>query len=60
MVTTIASGLPAKTRTIAAARRGNVVMGNEVAAPDTRNSPITAAYVVRHKRQTAFSRTNDA
>ena len=56
----MASGLPAKTRTSREARRGNVVMGNEVAAPDTRKSPITAAYVVRHNRQTAFSRTNDA
>ena len=28
-------------------------MGNDVAAPDTRNSPITAAYVIRHSRQTA-------
>ena len=35
-------------------------MGNEVAAPETRKSPITAAYVVRHKRHTAFSSTNDA
>ena len=26
-------------------------MGTEVAAPDTRNRPITAAYVIRHKGQ---------
>jgi len=31
-----------------------------VAAPDTRNRPITAAYVVRHRRHTAFRSTNDA
>ena len=35
-------------------------MGMEVAAPETRKSPITAAYVVRHTRQTGFSRTNEA
>ena len=35
-------------------------MGKEVAAPETRNSPITAAYVVRHNKHTAFSSTNDA
>ena len=29
-------------------------MGKVVAAPDTRNSPITAAYVVRHSGQTTF------
>ena len=36
------------------------VIGKEVAAPDTRNSPITAAYVIRHRMQTAFSSTNEA
>ena len=35
-------------------------MGKDVAAPDTRNSPITAAYVIRHSRHTLFSTTNDA
>ena len=31
-----------------------------MAAPDTRNSPITEAYVIRQSTQTSFSRTNDA
>ena len=29
-------------------------MGMEVAAPDTRKSPITAAYVIRHRTQTSL------
>src|SRR6185295_9687442 len=55
--TVSASGLVAKTRTSREARRGSVVIGKDVAAPDIRKSPITAAYVVRHSRQTAFRRT---
>src|SRR6266705_2377587 len=55
-----ASGLATKTRRSRYARRGNEVMGKVVAAPDTRKSPITAAYVVRHSRQTALSSTNEA
>ena len=35
-------------------------MGIEVAAPETRNSPITAAYVIRHSTQTSFRMTNEA
>ncbi len=35
-------------------------MGNEVAAPDTRKSPITAAYVTRQRTHTSFRSTNDA
>ena len=31
-----------------------------LAAPDTRNNPITAAYVVRQRRQTALRMNNDA
>jgi hypothetical protein len=30
-------------------------MGKEVAAPDTRNNPTTAASLVRHKTQYALS-----
>src|SRR5580765_8551346 len=54
-----ATGLPKKTRRSRDARRGKVVMGKVVAAPDTINSPITAAYVVRHSGQYIFNRTND-
>ena len=39
----MASGLATSTLKSLAARRGSVIMGMEVAAPDTRNSPITAA-----------------
>src|SRR5437899_7310486 len=60
MVTAMASGLPLQRRTSWAARRGSVVMGKVVAAPEIRNSAITAAYVVRHRIQTVFSTTNDA
>src|SRR6185436_18399615 len=52
-----ASGLVANRRASRDARRGNVVMGKDVAAPDTRNSPMTAAYVVRQSTQTVFSST---
>src|SRR3954470_9644977 len=55
-----ASGLARKTRVSRAARRGNVVIGKVVAAPETRNSPITAAYVVRHSKQTAWRMKKDA
>src|SRR5262245_53526888 len=56
----IARGLPASTRASLSARRGNVVIGTDVAAPETTNSPITAAYVVRQTRQTALIRKNEA
>src|SRR5437867_8935377 len=42
-ITTSASGLANTTRASRAARRGNVVIGKDVAAPDTMNNPITAA-----------------
>ena len=35
-------------------------MGIDVAAPETRKSPITAAYVTRHSTHTGFRMTNDA
>src|SRR5829696_5427984 len=59
-VSVSASGLVTKSRASRDARRGNVVMGKDVAAPDTRNSPMTAAYVVRQSTQTVFSSTKDA
>src|SRR4051794_22457317 len=55
-----AIGLPTRTRRSRAARRGKVVMGNEVAAPDMTNSPTTAAYVIRHSRQYVFRMNIDA
>ena len=54
------SGLGAKMRASRDARRGNVVMGKDVAAPDTRNSPIAPAYVARQSTHTVFRTTNDA
>src|SRR5262245_12219248 len=56
----IANGVDASTLKSAAARRGMLSMGMEVAAPETMKSPITAAYVIRHSTQTSFSTTNDA
>ena len=42
------------------ARRGTLVMGYLVAAPDRRNSPMTATYVPTQSTQTALRMTNDA
>src|SRR3954471_6313564 len=56
----IASGLAANRRRSVTARRGKVVLGIGVAAPDTRKRPITAAYVTRHRMHTAFTIANEA
>src|SRR3989442_6619895 len=56
----IASGLEMKTRRSRIARRGSVVIGKDVAAPLTTNSPITAAYVMKQRTQYVLSTTIDA
>jgi hypothetical protein len=55
-----ASGLPIKTRKSRVSRPGNVVRGNETVAPETMNTPITAAYVIRQTMHTALITKNDA
>src|ERR1700686_4712402 len=56
-VRTMASGLEKRTLRSCETRRGREFMGTDVAAPDTRNSPITAAYVITHRIHTIFSST---
>src|SRR5262245_34562083 len=56
----MANGFDASTVKSAAARRGRLSIGMEVAAPETMNRPITAAYVIRHSTHTSFNTTNDA
>src|SRR5580765_5492086 len=57
--TTRASGLVMASRKSRKARRGKVVIGNEVTAPETRNSPTTAASVARHSTQYTLRIAND-
>src|SRR5262245_11294285 len=56
----IATGLETSARTSLARRRGSASMGVDTAAPDTKKSAITAAYVITHRTQTIFRVTNDA
>ena len=56
------SALGVRTRVVRSriARAGRLVIGYLVAAPESRNSPITAAYVPTHSTHTAWRMTNDA
>ncbi len=57
--TMMATGLPMNTRRSRTARRGKVVIGNGVVAPERKNSPTTPAAMIRQSTQTAFNTTND-
>src|SRR5262249_3428243 len=58
-MTAIATGVTKEVFTSRKNRFGKVVIGNDVAAPDTMNRPTTATSAVKHSGQYTFSTANE-